>query len=139
MTAVDTNVLVRLIARDDPVHLRAARALLESVDCFIPDSVLLEAEWVLRSGYGATREQIHAEFLTILGLDKVIVSDPVRLESVLAWYADGLDFADAMHLAHSQHASSFVTFDRQFIRRATGKGSCPVNEPAAPQGGSLPL
>ena len=131
MTALDTNIVVRLIARDDPVQLAHARDLVARTTCFLPDTVLLEAAWVLRSSYGASPRQIHAELLAVLGLPNVRVADAARLRQALAWYADGLDFADALHLASAQHAEAFATFDQHFIRKARGKGSCPVR---APQG-----
>lgn len=56
MTALDTNVLVRLIARDDPDQLEQARTLVQAGACFVPDTVLVETAWVLRSSYGATRD-----------------------------------------------------------------------------------
>lgn len=130
MIAVDTNVLVRMIAQDDPAQLAQARRLLATSACFLPDSVLLETAWVLRSSYGGTRAQIHAELTTVLGLPNVRVADPERLHLALQWYSEGLDFADALHLASAQQATAFATFDRAFIRRAADKGSCPVCAPA---------
>ena len=104
---------------------------MESNACFIPETVLLEVAWVLRSVYGSTREQIHAELLSLLGLASVRVADPLRIKQALEWYAEGLDFADSLHLAGAQHADCFLTFDKQLIRRATGKGVCPVQDAAA--------
>lgn len=129
ITAVDTNVVVRLIARDDQTQLEGARRLVASNICFIPDAVLLEVVWVLRSIYSATRQQIHAELAAVLGLPNVRVADPERTRLALDWYAEGLDFADGLHLACAQHADVFVTFDHRFIQRAAGKGACPVREP----------
>ena len=129
MTAVDTHIVVRLIARDDPVQLQRARALFAECVCFIPDTVLLEAAWVLRSSYGALPGQIHAELLAVLGLPNVRVADPARVQQAPDGYAGRLDFADAMHLAAARQTAAFATFDQRFIRRAAGKGACPVQEP----------
>ena len=52
MTAADTNVVVRLLTGDDPVQSSAARLLFESGTVWIAKTVLLEADWVLRSLYG---------------------------------------------------------------------------------------
>jgi len=43
--AVDTNVVVRLLARDDETQYQASRALFETQEIFIPDTVVLELEW----------------------------------------------------------------------------------------------
>ena len=52
MTALDTNVLVRIITNDDRAQAaRAATFLREQERVFIPKTVLLELEWVLRSAY----------------------------------------------------------------------------------------
>src|SRR5882724_7822171 len=52
MTALDTNVLVRIITNDDRAQAnRAATFLREQERVFIAKTVLLELEWVLRSAY----------------------------------------------------------------------------------------
>ncbi len=43
--AVDTNVVVRLLARDDEMQYQASRTLFETQEIFIPDTVVLELEW----------------------------------------------------------------------------------------------
>ncbi|MEX2401280.1 MAG: type II toxin-antitoxin system VapC family toxin [Rhodothermales bacterium] len=128
MRAIDTNLLVRLIARDDAEQLAAARRVMEAGPCFIPDTVFLETAWVLRSRYGASREQIYAELITVLGLPNTRVADPDRIRDALEWFEEGLDVGDAFHLAASQHADAFVTFDREMIARSEGMGRCPVEQ-----------
>lgn len=51
MIAIDTNVLVRLLVRDDDVQARRAVALFEQNEIYVCKTVLLETEWVLRFGY----------------------------------------------------------------------------------------
>ena len=126
MTAIDTNIIVRLIARDDPSQYAQARDLVGSTICFVPETVLLEVAWVLKSGYGASRPQIHAELTAVLGLPNIRVTDPERIRKALQWYAEGLDFGDALHLSTCQYLSRLKTFDQQFIKRAAGKGTCAV-------------
>jgi len=48
MLAVDTNLLVRIVANDDPEQVRRATSLFETERIFVPKTVLLETEWVLR-------------------------------------------------------------------------------------------
>jgi len=51
MLAVDTNVVVRFLTRDDHVQAARARLIFDRETVLLLKSVLLEAEWVLRSVY----------------------------------------------------------------------------------------
>jgi predicted nucleic-acid-binding protein len=51
MVAIDTNVLVRLLVNDHAAQAARAAAVFRSGPVFIPKSVLLETEWVLRYSY----------------------------------------------------------------------------------------
>ena len=132
MIAIDTNVALRLIVRDDPEQFERATRLVATRPCFVADTVLLETAWMLRSVFGTDRIRIHAALAGIVGLENVFVADTERVRLALQWFSEGLDFADALHLAGSQHTSGFISFDRRMMRRARGKGICPVTEP--PQG-----
>jgi predicted nucleic-acid-binding protein len=46
------------------------------------------------------------------------VEDAPVVAQALDWYAAGMDFADALHLASSQTADQFVTFDRKLAAKA---------------------
>ena len=57
MPALDTNVLVRYLVQDDPAQFAAAKRLVgryldEGLSLFVPLTVVLELEWVLRSNFG---------------------------------------------------------------------------------------
>lgn len=130
LTAVDTNVVVRLLTRDDEVQFRHAERCFSDGDVFLPDSVLLETAWVLASAYSFDEAQIATALRHLLGLPNVRVAAPARIFATLQWYERGLDFADALHLAASQQASRLHTFDRNFIRDAAGLGACPVVDAA---------
>ncbi len=129
MTAIDTNIVVRFVTRDDPDQFAQARALLASTVCYMPDTVVLETGWVLESIYGFSRDEVVRGLRAFLGLENVQVQDAERLQKVLGWYVEGMDFADALHLAHSDHLERLKTFDQHFIKRAAGKRSCLVEEP----------
>lgn len=60
------------------------------------------------------------------GLPNVEVDRPQHVALALQWYEEGLDFADAVHLALSQDADQLATFDQAFARDATGRGTCTV-------------
>ena len=126
MLAIDTNVLVRFVVDDDPRQARVARALLESEDAFVSSTVLLEAEWVLRSGYAFSRPAVLEALNAICGLPGVILAEPSRVMTALGWMKAGMDFADALHLAATEGCDAFVTFDRRLAKSAAGAETPPI-------------
>lgn len=126
MRAIDTNVVVRFLTADDQREARIARAAIEAGDIFIPVTVLLESEWVLRSGYGFTAGQIAAGLAGLAGLPGVTVEEPAALAAALDWTREGMDFADALHLARSQACAAFLSFDRKLAKIAKNRSAVPV-------------
>lgn len=122
MIAVDTNVLVRYLVEDDPAQTDRAEAVLRSGAVLVPKTVLLETAWVLRTGYRFDRAAIADGITKLLGLPGVRAEDRATAGQALAWYAEGLDLADALHLASSGRAEAFATFDRALRRRARSLG-----------------
>jgi predicted nucleic-acid-binding protein len=125
MRAVDTNVLVRLFVRDDAGQLIAARQAMAADSIFVPKTVMIELEWVLRGGYGQSRTTIVAAIETILATANVEVEDAAAVARAVDWLRRDMDFADALHLASSRHADAFVSFDRAMRRRASILGVKP--------------
>lgn len=117
MIAVDTNVVVRLLTRDDETQFQAAHALFQQEDIFISKTVVLEVEWVLRFAYEFAAGDIVAALRRLFGLDNVGLEHALHVATALDWHAQGLDFADALHLAAAQEADRFVTFDQALVRR----------------------
>jgi predicted nucleic-acid-binding protein len=94
---------------------------------FIPLTVILELEWVLRAFYGFAAKDFVRVVEHLLGLPNVSVEEWARITDALAWHAEGLDFADSLHLLASSHCTEFVSFDdRRFARRAKRLGVTPV-------------
>lgn len=116
--AIDTNVLIRFLTKDDPEQYAKARALIEGGDIFVATTVLLEGEWVLRSGYGYARKDIISALRSFGGLPGVTLENPHATAQALEWAEAGMDFADALHLASSSRHGSFYTFDARLIRAA---------------------
>lgn len=126
MRAVDTNVLVRYYLRDDAGQARLAEKALSAGDIFVPKTVLLELEWVLRS----VAEQPAGKVLDCLGhliaLPGVTVEDHDQVEAALRHCREGVDFADALHHAASHACTELLTFDdRRYVRRAARLGLKP--------------
>jgi predicted nucleic-acid-binding protein len=118
VVAVDTNVVVRLVVADSAAQAARAAAVFRSGPVFIAKTVLLEVEWVLRYSYGLGADAILRSLRAVLGLENVSVEDPVTITAALRLLEQGLDFADALHIASSAQAQRFVTFDAKLVKRA---------------------
>ena len=118
MRAVDTNVVVRFLTRDDPAQASRAHAVIDAGDVFVGTTVLLETEWVLRSVYGFGREDVARTLRALAGLPGVSVESPVLLAEALQRTESGMDFADALHLGAAERCEAMFTFDRRFIEAA---------------------
>jgi predicted nucleic-acid-binding protein len=118
MHAVDTNVLVRLLTGDDAAQTKRAAALFKVETIFIPKTVLLETEWVLRRLYRLEREAVVNALRKVLGLANVQIETPLVVTSALECCDAGMDFADALHWASSHASETFATFDAQLKKRA---------------------
>ena len=122
MTAVDTNVLVRLLTGDDVEQAAAAKSLVASRPIWIAKTVLLETGWVLRGSYGFNEDAVRQAFLKLLGLKNVRVEDEVAVSDALSLVVQGLELADALHLCSRPPGAPFVSFDQSFVRAAERAG-----------------
>lgn len=118
MRAVDTNVLVRLLTDDDEAQTRIAKRVIAAGDTFISSTVLLETEWVLRGAYRYAPEEVNLALSALGGLPGVTIEAPNVVAQALGWHREGMDFADAIHLASASRCELFVTFDRKLAKRA---------------------
>lgn len=120
MRAVDTNILARFYLRDDEVQGRIAAGLLAAGDVFVPKTVILELEWVLRYVAEQPQNKVIECLAHLVALPGVTVEDRDEIELALGYSRNGIDFADALHLAASKACSEMLTFDdRGYARRAT--------------------
>ena len=119
MRAVDTNVLARFYLRDDAKQGRIAVGVLSAGDIFVPKTVVLELEWVLRYVADQPEAKVIECLVHLIALPGVTVEDRDEIETALDHCRSGIDFADALHLAASQACSELLTFDdRGYARRA---------------------
>ena len=126
MIALDTNVIARFYIDDasDPqaaLQRPAARRLFkESTALFVPLTVVLELEWVMRAFYDFTPVQFGKVVEHLAGLPHVTLDDAPIVLSALRDHVAGLDFADALHLRKSAFCEAIASFDdRKFARRAS--------------------
>lgn len=128
MISVDTNVVVRLLTRDDERQYKKAFRLFKNEDVFIAQTVLLECEWVLRYAYSFSAPEICRAFRRFLGMVNVHTDSPRMIHQALDWHEHGMDFADALHLSESQHCDEMKTFDKKFVKKTANLSSCPVTQ-----------
>jgi predicted nucleic-acid-binding protein len=125
--AVDTNILARYYLQDDAHQANIARSLMEDGDLFVPKTVLLELEWVLRGVAGQPRNKVFACLEHLTTLPGITVEDRTQVAAALDAAQQGIDFADALHHAASLECETMLTFDdRAFARRAAKLRMKPV-------------
>jgi predicted nucleic-acid-binding protein len=123
MIAVDTNVIVRIVVNDDRHQTsRALNLLLRQDRVFVPKTVLLEMEWVLRTAYRLKAPAILRTMRSFMELANWEFEDDVAVRTALEWFEQRMDFADALHLALAGRECSFATFDRALISKARELG-----------------
>lgn len=118
MRAIDTNVLVRALVQDDATQSARAQSLLTEHEIFIPVTVMLELEWVLRSRYAFTPKVVAQAIEKITALGNVVVGEREAVLAAASRAAQGWDFADALHHALSAGCDDFTTLDAALAKRA---------------------
>ena len=133
MIALDTNILARAIAEEvvaDAATLRQQqqpRALLSSGQAFfVPVTVVLELEWVLRGAYGMTSPDVAAVLEDLLAVEGLTIDRGAAVSQALQAYRAGMDLADALHLAQSGLCRGLATFDVRFVKAARRLGLKPI-------------
>ena len=122
MSTFDTNLWVRYLTNDDPEQAaRVVDLLRDEQSVFVPKTVLLELEWVLRAAYAIEPARIAYALRQLLGLPMVATETPEQVVFALAAFEQGLDFADALHLAAATDPPLF-SFDQALVRKATELG-----------------
>lgn len=117
MRAVDTNILVRLITRDDPKQLAAAEVYIAR-GAWVSTLVLAETSWVLRSVYELGHEEIATVVEMLLSHEQLSLQDPEVVSAALERYrgASTVGFTDCLVLEIARKAGHLPlgTFDRRF-------------------------
>ena len=118
MRALDTNVLVRALVQDDAAQARRAQACLSAQPVYIPVTVFLELEWVLRSRYGSSPRTIADAMEKLAILENAVIGEQAAVVAAAGKMRQGWDFADALHHALAAGCDDFATFDTNLARRA---------------------
>jgi predicted nucleic-acid-binding protein len=120
MAGLDTNVLVRWLLDDDVKQSAMAEALMSDAlarneALFVPTTVALELEWVLRSRYQLDKLVVLKTFGALLETQGLHFENESLLEQSLDFYKhSAADFADCLHAGACAAAGQtpLLTFDR---------------------------
>lgn len=120
MASLDTHVLVRFLVEDDAVQLDAARKLIGQCvrtgeALFVPVTVALELEWVLRANFGFRKPDVVQTLSRLLSSIELSFESEAALELAIVLYGrGGADFSDCLHVALASSAGErpLWTFDK---------------------------
>lgn len=119
MRAVDTNVLVRLLARDDAAQLAAAEDFIAK-GAWVPMLALVETTWVLDTVYARKPAQIAVAVEMLLNHQQLVLERADVVAAALAHYRikSGPGFSDCLMLeiARASGHLPLGTFDKPLGR-----------------------
>jgi predicted nucleic-acid-binding protein len=124
MPGLDTNVLVRWLVEDDDDQTARVQTLFESsrasqATLFVPSTVMLELEWVLRSRYRFDKAAV-LQAVNLLETQELEFQAEAALEGALHLYRQGgaAEFADCLHagLCGAADRTPLLTFDEKASR-----------------------
>ena len=124
MIGLDTNILVRYLAQDDPVQSPLATEIIESRltegnPGFISIVAMVETVWVLDRAYGLADGEIAAALERVLQADTLVVESEQQVFTAMIALKEGSgSFADALSGALGAKAgcSTTLTFDKTALR-----------------------
>ena len=125
MRAIDTNVLVRLLTRDDADQTARAEEFV-APGAWVSHAVLLEAVWVLDSVFGLSPQRIGTAVAMLLDHAQLSIQDPQVVLAALEDYGshDGVEFSDCLILEVARQAGHLPlgTFDQALTKLEGSEG-----------------
>jgi predicted nucleic-acid-binding protein len=126
MIGLDTNVIVRYIAQDDPVQSRKAADLIENrltleEPGFVSIVAMVETVWVLERSYDLGATELAAAIKRMLQIDSLLIESEQEVFTAMIALKQGEgSFADALVAALGRKAGCkhTLTFDRKALRLA---------------------
>ncbi len=121
--ALDTNILVRYLAQDDPRQSAAAAKLIESLGpqkrAYLSLVTILETVWVMEGRYGASRREVRSILEDLLKQDAFEIQEADGLREALGHFArPSVDLHDALILCLAQQRKAKVlTFDKKAAKQ----------------------
>lgn len=119
MRAIDTNVLVRLLVRDDAAQVRAAEEFIAK-GAWVSHLVLVEALWVLDAVFERSPEQLAAAVEMLLNHKHLTMQDSDTVDTALEIFRrrPALGFSDCLVLEIARKAGHIPlgTFDKDLAK-----------------------
>lgn len=119
MRAIDTNILVRLIVRDNPEQAASAEAFIRG-GAWASMLAVAEATWVLATVYEFNPKDLATAIEMLLDHRDLVLQDPDVVAAALDLFRakPSLGFSDCLmlHLARKAGHLPFGTFDRNLAR-----------------------
>ena len=124
MIGLDTNILVRYLAQDDPVQSPKAREIIErrlseKDPGFVSVVAMVETVWVLDRAYGLASQEISAVIERMLQVDVLIIENEQEVFTAMVALKRGQgSFADALigALATRAGCARTLTVDHKALR-----------------------
>jgi predicted nucleic-acid-binding protein len=123
MIALDTNVLVRYLARDDLEQFNIANELINGCKAdqrgYVCREVMIELVWVLERSYKYSREEIADALESIVSASQLEVESAQDIAAVLNLYRkECYDFADLLIKQAALRGGNYnvKTFDQKFAK-----------------------
>lgn len=122
----DTNILVRLVTRDNELQFNAASNLLKKAEgIIIPTPVFCELEWVLSVSYKLKKAKV-LEIINGFLTSKKVTAHEEEIEAGLQMMEKGGDFTDGVNAytgrIMAKGLAVFASFDKQAVRLLTEQG-----------------
>jgi predicted nucleic-acid-binding protein len=119
MRAVDTNVLVRLMTRDDPKQVTVAEDFV-ATGAWVPHLAVAEATWVLASVYDRAPEAIATAVEMLLSHEHLTIQDSETVAAAVAQFRQQrrVGFSDCLMVEVARKAghTPLGTFDRDLAK-----------------------
>ncbi len=117
MIALDTNILVRYFAQDDPAQCAVVLRFLSKPSgvYYISDLVILETAWVLQKAYDWTPTEVAQALMRLLLVHNLVFRDEFLLKEALRAYENGADLGDELiwREALAAGCKKIASFDRK--------------------------
>lgn len=119
---VDTNVLIRLLVKDNTIKFNTIVKLVEKVEkneltLVIPTVVIAECCWLLKSFYRLEKQKITEYLLDIIEAENVEVEEDNVINALTMYSKKNVDFADALIASKSTSKLVVLTWDKKDFKK----------------------
>jgi|SRR5690625_49237 len=119
---VDTNVLIRLIVKDDEIKFNTIVNLVEKVEnneltLIIPTVVIAECCWVLKSYYKLDKQEISEYLVDIIESENVEAEEDISIDALRLYANKNVDFADALLSVKAKNNVCVLTWDKRDFKK----------------------